>query len=210
MLMTQERTTLRPEMLAAALDALAVGVVLTASDGQVLYMNAAAARQISAGTTLRLVNNRFSPADAGAAGTLRKMLTEAGNRRATPGANIVVLPDREGTGFLATVLSLDEGRQLPASASGTRAAAIFIQDPSATPQCAGDAFAKLYGLTRGELRVALTLLGGLTLQEVGQALSISLQTVKTHLKHIFQKTGTCRQAELLTLMLRTSGPVLAT
>ena len=35
------------------------------------------------------------------------------------------------------------------------------------PPCPGEAFARLYGLTRGESRVALTLAQCLTLQDVG-------------------------------------------
>ena len=43
----------------------------------------------------------------------------------------------------------------------------------------GEAFAKLYGLTGGELRVAMAMATNLTPQEVADMLGIGLQTVKT-------------------------------
>ena len=39
--------------------------------------------------------------------------------------------------------------------------AIFAQDPAEVPQMPGEAFARLYGLTGGELRVLLALAQGL-------------------------------------------------
>jgi DNA-binding CsgD family transcriptional regulator len=70
----------------------------------------------------------------------------------------------------------------------------------------GEAFAKLYGLTGGELRVAMAMATNLTPQEVADMLGIGIQTVKTHLQRIFQKTCTSRQADLIGLMTRLSTP----
>ena len=58
----------------------------------------------------------------------------------------------------------------------------------------------------GELRVALAMAPGLAPQEAADMLGIGLQTVKTHLQRIFQKTGTSRQADLVGLMTRLSAP----
>ena len=208
MLVCQETATPRSEMLAAALDALAAGVVLTASDGQVVYMNAAAAQQIETGGVIRVFNNRLSPVDPAAAHALRAALVESSDdrRKSAEGGNTLALPNRDGSGILVTILPLARDDKQGVSEQIT---AIFIQDPNVRPQCPGEAFAKLYGLTGGELRVALALMRGLTPQQVASVLLISLETVKTHLKRIFQKTDTCRQAELLTLMSRASGLVRA-
>jgi DNA-binding CsgD family transcriptional regulator len=39
------------------------------------------------------------------------------------------------------------------------------------------------------------------LKPIADELSLSLATVKTHLRHVFDKTGTHRQAELVRLLL---------
>ena len=54
-----------------------------------------------------------------------------------------------------------------------------------------------FGLTPAEARLALHLAAGETLRSAEAKLSMTYETARTHLKSIFQKTGTCRQAELV-------------
>jgi DNA-binding CsgD family transcriptional regulator len=54
-----------------------------------------------------------------------------------------------------------------------------------------------FGLTPAEARLALHLVAGETLRSAEAKLSMTYETARTHLKSIFQKTGTCRQAELV-------------
>ena len=58
-----------------------------------------------------------------------------------------------------------------------------------------------FGLTPAEARLALHLVAGETLRSAAVKLSISYETARTCLKHIFRKTGTCRQAELVIVIL---------
>jgi DNA-binding CsgD family transcriptional regulator len=75
-------------------------------------------------------------------------------------------------------------------------------DNSSTPQHAAiKAIGRRHRLTPGEIRVleALVEVGGI--REIAAALAISSTTVKTHLRHIFQKTGTKRQADLIRMVV---------
>jgi DNA-binding CsgD family transcriptional regulator len=58
-----------------------------------------------------------------------------------------------------------------------------------------------FGLTPAEARLALHLVAGETLRSAALKLSITYETARTSLKNIFRKTGTCRQAELIILIL---------
>jgi DNA-binding CsgD family transcriptional regulator len=57
-----------------------------------------------------------------------------------------------------------------------------------------------YGLTRAEARVAVAMSAGITALECASQLGLSLNTVKTHLRKVFAKTGTGRQVELACLV----------
>lgn len=59
-----------------------------------------------------------------------------------------------------------------------------------------------YGLTPAEARIALALVEGKQLAQIAADFDISRTTVAFHLRNIFQKTGTSRQAELVALFLR--------
>jgi hypothetical protein len=81
------------------------------------------------------------------------------------GGHSIAIPDNNGGGVIATILPLE--RRVPQSLlhSVSAIAAIFVQDPAVLPLLPGDAFGKLYGLTGGELRVALKVASGLAPQE---------------------------------------------
>lgn len=193
----------KSKLLEAALNVLAAGVVLTTRDAQVVYMNAAARQLVKTGRALRVVNNRFSPTDPDAARALASALSRVLDK--SEAAQTLACPDRHGAGVLATVFPLDTefGDERPFAAA---AAAIFIQDPALTPPFPGEAFAKLYGLTPAELRVILAMKPRLTLHQIAHVLGISVETVKTHLRHICEKTYTKRRADVVVLMARATGP----
>lgn len=58
-----------------------------------------------------------------------------------------------------------------------------------------------FGLTRAEAVFAVEILKGDGLLATARRLGVALTTVRTHLAHVFDKTGTRRQAELVRLIL---------
>ena len=73
----------------------------------------------------------------------------------------------------------------------------------------GEAFARLYKLTGGELRVLLALAQGMSAIEAADLLGISEPTVRSHLQHIFTKTEAPRQSDLLRLLHNSTPQVRA-
>jgi len=93
--------------------------------------------------------------------------------------------------------------QMPPEAAGAPLfrAAIFLQDPAAPLSVDQLALSRLYGLTRAESQLVAVLLGGKTLGEAGDLLHVTPNTIRTHLKHVFMKTETNRQTQLLALLI---------
>lgn len=90
----------------------------------------------------------------------------------------------------------------------TRAAAVVIVTPvGAAGVLEVGILSGLFDLTTSEARVAREIAAGATPDDAAVRLGISLETVRSHLKRIFAKTGTRRQAELARLL--TGGPGLA-
>lgn len=58
----------------------------------------------------------------------------------------------------------------------------------------------LQNLSKREQEVASLILQGKTTQETADALFVSLSTVKTHIQHIYEKTGARNRAELAQIM----------
>jgi DNA-binding CsgD family transcriptional regulator len=68
-----------------------------------------------------------------------------------------------------------------------------------------DRLRQLYRLTPAEARLTLRLLEGEDIKAAATAMGISVNTAKTLLRRSFERTGTRRQAELVSLILR--GPL---
>ncbi len=60
----------------------------------------------------------------------------------------------------------------------------------------------LYRLTQREEQIVGLLLEGLSNKAIGQSCSVTEQTVKDHLKHIYRKTGVRRRTALIATLLR--------
>lgn len=89
-----------------------------------------------------------------------------------------------------------------AGAFGERrpACLVFLRDPQAPIAVAR--LRELFGLTHTEGVVAAALGQGRSLEEIAAGLGIGIATVRSHLKRLLAKTGTHRQAEVVTLLAR--------
>ncbi len=201
--------TIRSEALEATLNALTSGVYLVDRLGRIIYMNRAAEHQVRASNAIRIANNRLAPTDRAARDAMSNALAEAiVNEAETPASGIsLALPAGEGAGLVATMLPLGRGERCNLCGAFTAIAAIFVQDPVVVPAFPGEAFAKLYGLTDGELRVLLAMAPGLGVKEATEVLGISDATARTHVQHIYDKTGTSKQTELMHLFMSATPPV---
>ncbi|MBU6483890.1 MAG: LuxR family transcriptional regulator [Betaproteobacteria bacterium] len=203
--------TLSSQMLEATLDALVAGVYLVSRDGRVVYMNAAAAHQIKTGSALRIVNGRLLLRDLEAREALARATDETASEKfdGESCGHSLAIPDSQGDGYVATLLRLDRGSRQSIMAPFAASVAVFVQKPARVPLVPGEAFAKLYRLTGGELRVLIALAQGLGGKDTADMLGISEPTVRTHLQNIFSKTGTSRQADVLRLLQSATPPAIA-
>ena len=203
--------TIRSEALETTLNALTSGVYLADSLGRIIYMNQAAERQIKKSNVIRIENNHLAHIDQATRAALARAIDDAiAEEAGTPDAGFsLALPARKGAGLVATILPLARGERRNLGGAFAAMAAVFVQDPIVVPPFPGEAFAKLYGLTASELRVLLAMAPGLGVKEAAEVLGVSETTAKTHLQHIYGKTGTSKQTELLHLFMSYTPPVKA-
>jgi DNA-binding CsgD family transcriptional regulator len=85
------------------------------------------------------------------------------------------------------------------------AALVLINDPDRRAAPPKERLIDAYGLTAAEARVAQLLLRGEGIAGVAAHSGISLETARTHLRRVLVKTGTHRQSDLISLLLREVG-----
>ena len=81
-------------------------------------------------------------------------------------------------------------------------AILFITETEQAAVVRSERLGQDFGLTRAEALFAAEISKGDGLQAAASRLGVSLTTVRTHLAHVFDKTGTRRQAELVRLILQ--------
>ena len=82
-----------------------------------------------------------------------------------------------------------------------RKAALDLPSPFET-------IAQQFNLTSAELRVLFALIEVGGVPEVSEVLGITQATVKTHLHHVYEKTETGRQVDLVKLIASYTSPLL--
>ena len=88
-------------------------------------------------------------------------------------------------------------------------ALLLIADPARKLTIPFKQLNALFGLTYQESRIALALLNGISIKEFSVDAHISLNTARTHLKAVFQKTFTCSQPSLVALLARLVPPIIS-
>jgi DNA-binding CsgD family transcriptional regulator len=191
------------------MDALADAVILVAADGRITHANAAAGNVFERGNILRNAAGLLSAANARAGQELREAISACGSGDDSLGLRglAVALASYTGVQDVAHVMPLNSGARRGIGVSYGAVAAVCVRRaPLDTPSPA-QILARRHQLTAGEVRVlqAAVDIGGVA--DMAEALGLAQATVKTHLHHLFQKTGARRQADLVKLVAANASPI---
>ena len=166
-----------------AIERLAIGILITDHRLRIITCNHSAQRLVSETWPRAQTGNRlFSAYPRLAALVLRQIARGGGPLTLPPSSRfssaveaVVVVSDLESQPFCF----------------------IYMLVPDRIPACTASALSDLYGLTRAEARVAQALLRTCNVGEVAATLGLSRNTVRTHLRNVWHKTGTGRATELV-------------
>ncbi len=107
---------------------------------------------------------------------------------------------RRGTPYWATLRPIQAETWHPMGV--VRITAILeVRDPDRATSADSAQLETLFGLTPAEARFASILASGLSVKQAAEHLGIAEQTGRTHLKRAMSKTGTRRQAELMSRII---------
>jgi DNA-binding CsgD family transcriptional regulator len=191
-----------PEGLAEILNRLLQGVILVDAEARVIFANRVAEAMLRAGRGLFLRRDGLGAEIPGETRRLRRIIAECAEPRPGLGGarghlrlsrehrlplTVLVAPHRSRFGWIDVVRPR---------------AMLFITDPEANAAVRQQALREDFGLTPAEAAVAVEILGADGLRATARRLGISVATAHTHLAHVFDKTGTRRQAELVRLILQ--------
>jgi DNA-binding CsgD family transcriptional regulator len=187
--------------MADTLDGLQAGMFLVDAAGRLVHANASGRAMLSEGNLLH-ANGKLVALDAQSDETLRDLLLAAGNGEAALGERGVAvrLTARDGEQYVTHVLPLTSGARRRAGQYYAAVAAVFVQKAGHDAAPGLEILTEQFDLTPAEVRVLDAIMDHGGVAEVARALGLSPATVRTHLRHVFEKTGVRRQADLVKLM----------
>ena len=197
----------RAEGLAAvtvqALDHTAQAILLFDGEGRAMFSSEAARQVLQHTRAISLDREgRLRAASFSANRTLQSVLGSTLHPQdAARVGGIVAIPRQAPMGPMVVMIA-------PVSAGSSvfpdlnPAVIVYISDPSCGEYGREHVLTKAYGLTAMEGKVATQLLSGERLPAIADSLGLSVNTVRTHVKHAFSKTGTRSQAQLVSLLLK--------
>jgi DNA-binding CsgD family transcriptional regulator len=180
------------------------GVILLDWRGRPLHCRAMVEFKLGSALTVRgdgTLRARDGESDAALQRLIR---TAIGGEKAAPSAPGVISIARVGAPplFVRAV-------QLPQSGADRfkqARAALLLHERGAEGTPPPPDLCQMFGLTKSEAATVAALAQGHNPREIAKTRRIGYQTVRTHLRSVFAKTGTRRQAELVALVLRRARP----
>lgn len=177
-----------PACSAQVLDTLDVAVMLLGARLNVLYANAAAIKLFGADVPASL--QEFTPPLA------RAVHAAIGSQLQQPACQSLRLTRADGAPLIVSVAPF---RSTSGPHAGQPCALLLARDPGVC-EASLLALQQLFGLTPSETQVCRSLAQGQSVDQIASTCAVSACTVKTHLHHIYGKTGTKRQGELIALV----------
>ena len=190
--------------LLGVVEAVRHGVIIVESGCGVVHLNSAAERILRAGDGIGIRSGRIATGSTQAERRLHGALHAALNEDAAVRHGRSFLCERPSgkRPYVIHVLPLH-----PSTCDETlndATALVLVIDPEHENPPAPRLLRQLYNLTNTEAEIAVRLTRGDDLKQISDELSVSPWTVRTHLKHLFVKTDTHRQAELIRHLLAIS------
>ncbi|HEY1614756.1 MAG TPA: PAS domain-containing protein [Rhizomicrobium sp.] len=172
--------------------------MLVDAAARVQYANAAAEALLTTGSGLSLKRGALRASTDEAARQLRAIIAKAaaGSGERSSGAMLLERLGKRPLSVMASPLLKESGPLF-----GHRSTVLVcVNDPEKQPRACDQRLRRLFGLTAAEGRLAAQLLNGMDLRTASRLSGISFNTARTHLAHIFHKTGVTRQSGLIRLL----------
>ena len=185
---------------AAAFDQLRDGVIIVDDQSGIVFANRSADDILAEGDGLIRDGSAIAAATPAGTAILRRLVAAApGNGPPEPGSRCM-LDRRDGRSPLS-VLVVPLYAEVAWGMPRRPAAVLLVSDPDRDGRASIETLRRRFNLTPAEATFLAEIVKGDGIQAAADRVGVSLATARTHLRHVFDKTGTQRQAELVGLVM---------
>jgi DNA-binding CsgD family transcriptional regulator len=186
----------RATALCELLGLMGTGAVLVDAAGGIVGMSAAAEACLDQGLMIR--NRRLAAEHPRTHRALTGLIDKALERDRAPTDETVIVERHTARPLIVRAFALDRRAQ---SLFHPARAMVVVVDAARVTLPTEQQLSSIFGLSRGEARLATRLAAGDNLATAAQNCGISYETARKRVKGAFAKTDTRRQAELVALLI---------
>jgi DNA-binding CsgD family transcriptional regulator len=187
-----------------AVELLAVGAAMVKANGQIARSNRIANEILSEGDGVALVDGKIKIADENVAKQFTRILESLDLNEREPGPPAVLRVQRPSGKVDLGLVVRPVVHRTQVHGSDNVVAAVLLSDPDRGGAVSMKALKELFDLTNMEAALTCELAEGLSVSEAAERLNIAVNTARSHLRAIFEKTDTGRQAQLIRLVLKSA------
>jgi len=203
------RLNARIDALESIYDHWPTGVILTNPNARVVWCNRRAEKMLRDNDGLTTSKRRLLATHPLTNRSLRELLRSAAtiDCEQQPSGNLAVPRPSCAEPYSVLVAPLPPHNESPFGTLNQPLAVVFVSDPTHIVSTPAEALQRLHGLTPAEARLAEALMVGNCLRDAAEILSITEGTARSYLKRVLQKTGACRQSDLVRIVLSGLAPI---
>lgn len=193
MMVLRRNLMVRENVAAGALigiDAIEDGYLIVRKDRHVFFANAEAEAMLKEGDLFRVSDSKLSFNRFQDDLKLAQALIDANRNRLSSKLSFLARNNSDGVWRITLA---------PKSFGGETMILIWI-DRCKTGASAPEAMQQIYGLTKAELPILMAVSDGMSAVEISDQHQISISTVRSHIQHIYQKTGVNKASQLAQLV----------
>lgn len=200
-------------VLLEALHKVPIGVVLADRNCNVFFANRAASAICGRNNAVGMRHGAIYCSNADQNRNLYAMIeavtaAETSDSLSEPAVCRVEHPDDQNP-LLITISDVPQNKFGPdLGIENQPAALIYICDPGIQQETSETLLRRMFGLTPSEAKTLKNLVEGLSVQEISKTQGLTVETVRSYLKQIFEKMECSRQSELIGMVLKSPAWVI--
>ena len=195
------QTQLKATMQQVELAQVPFGLLWVGADLRIITLNEKAQAVLDANDALRVSGQRLVAWAASDASRLDKALHAALASDRREGCWLALRRHREPLPLIVSVIPVVLPPVTGVSLHAGPYALLILQDGQLHARSSLGPLQLAFGLTPAELKLAEALMDNASIDSHAEQTGVSRNTVRTHLAHLFAKTGTTRQSQLVRLLM---------
>ncbi|MBW2942192.1 helix-turn-helix transcriptional regulator [Zhongshania aquimaris] len=195
----------------SVLSKVSVGSILLDGDGKIISMNQLAKKILASNRGLLSANERLKANNPAKNSELKKAISQAvvaSESMEAKQSGIAFKIEDITCGSILDLVIKPITRDSYVGSSSNQAVAVYLHDSKNDHVALNtDTLRTIYGMTPSEAQISALIVEGKTQTEISDILGVSINTVKTHVRGIYDKLGVRNQAHVVAILNRCSARI---